>query len=77
MLILNELFKVLSERAILFLFPNRNILFMKGESKKDVAPSHYPSILRNPLIKNFNRPSNIVHAGNDRGHSGPPDQKIK
>ncbi len=41
MLILNELFKVLSERAILFLFPNRNILFMKGESKKDVAPFHY------------------------------------
>ena len=29
MLILNELFKVLSERAMFFLFPNRNILFIK------------------------------------------------
>jgi hypothetical protein len=29
MLILNALFKVLSERAMFFLFPNRHILFIK------------------------------------------------
>jgi len=34
MLVLNELFKVLSEKAVFFFFPNRTILFINGESKK-------------------------------------------
>jgi len=48
MLILNELFKVLSERAIFFLFPNRHILFIKDVLVKSlerlisVIPAKFP-----------------------------------
>ena len=76
MLSLNKLFKVLSEKAIFFFFPNRHILRIKAESDKDVAPSHSPAILRYPFIKNLNPPSNILHTGNNRGHGRPPDQDI-
>ena len=38
MLSLNELFKVLSEKAIFFFFPNRHILLIKAESNKDAVP---------------------------------------
>ena len=53
MLSLNELFKMLSEKAIFFFFPNRHILLIKAESDKDVAPSRSPAVLRYPFIKNL------------------------
>ena len=51
MLRLNELFKVLSEKAIFFFFPNLDILLIKTESNKDAAPPIPLQYYDIPLLK--------------------------